>query len=119
MRWFALCLTLAAGAVQAQGASTGVGADVRLLDRVTGLLEDLSMRNGQSARLGGLRITLRECRYPPGNASGDAYALMTVTDDTGGALREVFSGWMIASSPALNAMDHPRYDVWVLRCRTS
>jgi hypothetical protein len=30
----------------------------------------------------------------------------------------VFSGWMIASSPALNAMDHPRYDVWLLRCQT-
>jgi hypothetical protein len=30
----------------------------------------------------------------------------------------VFSGWMIASSPALSAMDHPRYDVWILRCDT-
>ena len=30
-----------------------------------------------------------------------------------------FAGWMIADSPALNALDHPRYDVWVLRCITS
>jgi hypothetical protein len=28
----------------------------------------------------------------------------------------VFSGWMVASSPALSALDHPRYDVWVLNC---
>jgi len=32
--------------------------------------------------------------------------------------KPVFKGWMIASSPALNALDHPRYDVWVLRCIT-
>ncbi|MGB0439332.1 MAG: DUF2155 domain-containing protein [Paracoccaceae bacterium] len=31
----------------------------------------------------------------------------------------VFEGWIIASSPALNAMDHARYDVWVLRCNTA
>ncbi|MDA9980314.1 DUF2155 domain-containing protein, partial [Yoonia sp.] len=30
-----------------------------------------------------------------------------------------FAGWMLASAPALNAMDHPRYDVWALRCITS
>lgn len=119
MRWLVMAAMIVAGSAQAQGASTGTGAEIRLLDRVTGLLEDLEMRNGQSARLGGLRITLRECRYPPGNPSGDAFALMTVTDDTGGDTRDVFSGWMIASSPALSAMDHPRYDVWVLRCRTS
>jgi hypothetical protein len=29
----------------------------------------------------------------------------------------LFEGWLIASAPALNAMDHPRYDVWALRCR--
>ncbi|MGB0800115.1 MAG: DUF2155 domain-containing protein, partial [Planktomarina sp.] len=28
-------------------------------------------------------------------------------------------GWMVASSPALNALEHPRYDIWVLRCKTS
>ena len=30
-----------------------------------------------------------------------------------------FSGWMIASTPALSAMDHSRYDIWVMRCATS
>jgi hypothetical protein len=30
----------------------------------------------------------------------------------------VFSGWMIADSPALSALDHARYDVWILRCLT-
>ena len=31
-------------------------------------------------------------------------------------LSQVFSGWMFASSPALNPLEHPVYDVWVLSC---
>ncbi|HBK91552.1 MAG TPA: hypothetical protein DDZ68_07785 [Parvularcula sp.] len=30
----------------------------------------------------------------------------------------VFSGWMFASSPALSALQHPVYDVWVIDCKT-
>jgi hypothetical protein len=30
----------------------------------------------------------------------------------------VFSGWMFASTPALNALEHPVYDVWVIDCKT-
>jgi len=30
-----------------------------------------------------------------------------------------FSGWMFADSPALSALDHPRYDLWVINCTTS
>jgi hypothetical protein len=30
----------------------------------------------------------------------------------------LFSGWMFASNPALNALDHPVYDVWVIDCRS-
>ena len=33
--------------------------------------------------------------------------------------RQIFKGWMFASSPALSALDHPRYDVWVLSCSSS
>ena len=42
--------------------------------------------------------------------------LLTVTD--GLMDKPVFSGWMLSTSPALSAMDHSRYDVWVLRCLT-
>ncbi|MEM1379301.1 MAG: DUF2155 domain-containing protein [Pseudomonadota bacterium] len=29
----------------------------------------------------------------------------------------IFKGWMFASSPALNALEHPTYDVWVISCK--
>ena len=44
----------------------------------------------------------------------EAEAHLTIVDAS--APQPVFDGWMIASSPALSALDHPRYDVWVMRC---
>ena len=95
-------------AVSAQG---GV---VRLLDKINGTLTDLELRNGEKQEVGLLTITLGDCRYPSDNPAGDAFALVTIRTSQDEA--PVFEGWLIASAPALNAMDHPRYDVWALRC---
>lgn len=102
----------------AQLATTdGTGAVVRALDKLTGQVTDVDIRDAQSKTVGRITVTVHECRYPDGNAAGEAYASLTITDR--GVEGPVFQGWMIASSPALNPMDHPRYDVWVLRCTTS
>ena len=50
-------------------------------------------------------------------ATGDAYAFLQIRDVREPAPR--FSGGMFASSPALSALDHPRYDVWVVSCSNS
>ncbi|MEL6915519.1 MAG: DUF2155 domain-containing protein [Pseudomonadota bacterium] len=104
-------------AALAQDAALGEGATLRLLDRITGDLADVELLNGQTAELGQIKIALEACRFPGGNPSGDAYAFLRVEDRA--LQEEIFAGWMIASSPALNAMDHARYDVWVIRCKTS
>ncbi|AJE47749.1 DUF2155 domain-containing protein [Celeribacter indicus] len=93
------------------------GATLRALDKLTGRVEDLGAGVGDMVRFGRIEIFLGDCRYPEGNPSGDAYAYLTVRVD--GTEDPVFSGWMIASSPALNAMDHQRYDLWPLSCSTS
>ena len=98
-------------------AAVAEGALLRGLDRVSGELTDLGILNGQIGRLGPLEVTLGECLYPVDNPSGDAYAFLVIRGDSDSA--PLFEGWMIASSPALNAMDHRRYDVWVLRCLIS
>ena len=111
------CLACMAGPVLAQEATTAPGGIVRVLDKITGEATDLELRTGETKPIGQLSITLGECRYPTDNPSGDAYELLTVSyRDTPDP---VFQGWMIASAPALSAMDHPRYDVWPLRCITS
>jgi hypothetical protein len=97
-------------------AVTAPGGIVRVLDKISGTVTDLELRDGDAVALGSLTIALTECRYPSDNPAGDAFALLTILYRD--AVEPVFQGWMIASSPALNAMDHPRYDVWVMRCIT-
>ena len=98
----------------AQQAVDGTQANLRVLDKVTGSVTDITMPVGTTQQVGLLNVNLQECRAPRANPNGDAYALVVIKyrDDAAPA----FQGWMIASAPALNAMDHPRYDVWVLRC---
>lgn len=111
-------LAVMAAPVQAQEASPATGAVVRWLDKVSGAVSDLELRPGIERTEGRLTILLTECRYPVGDPSSNAYAYLTIYDQLypGAA---VFEGWMVADSPALNAMDHSRYDLWVLRCMTS
>jgi hypothetical protein len=98
-------------------AARGTGAVLRGLDKISGEVEDVTLPNGGQVSLGRLEIALRECRYPAGNPAGDAWAYLAIRE--AGRTEAIFSGWMVASSPALNALDHARYDVWVLRCSTS
>nr|WP_170831429.1 DUF2155 domain-containing protein [Jannaschia faecimaris] len=121
---FALTL-LAAGMADAQvqlntGAAArtgqGTGAVLRTLDKVSGEVIDVEMSVGQTMAYGSLQVTLHECRYPANNPEGDAFGLMQVVDTR--EVQELFAGWMVASSPALNALEHRRYDVWVLSCLT-
>jgi hypothetical protein len=114
-----LCVALALpmGAMAQEAVEPGVGAELRGLDRLTGEVVDFQLLNGQIADIGRLEIELGECRFPEGNPAGDAYAFLTIREFE--AAEPLFSGWMIASSPALSALDHARYDVWVLRCKTS
>ncbi len=89
------------------------GAILRGLDKVSGITSDLTVQKGQSASFGTLTVAVSDCRFPKDNPAANAYAHLTVTDAAGSAL---FNGWMIAGSPALSALDHARYDVWVMRC---
>ncbi len=113
-----IALVLFAGHASAQEAvSDAKGATLRALDKISGQVVDISLANGERRSLGRIEIELGDCRYPVGNPAGDAYAFVTIRE--AGVAEPVFRGWMVGSAPALNAMDHPRYDVWVMRCQTS
>ena len=90
------------------------GALLRGLDKVSGEVIDFGIKSGDSYLLWKLDIKLSECRYPINNPVGDAFAHLTISQDKSES--DLFRGWMIASSPALNPLEHARYDVWVLRC---
>ena len=116
LRLFALLLLLPVAAL-AQRADTVDAATLRFLDRTTGQRADIVIRKGQVLELGQIQVSLSECRYPESAISQDAYALLTIRDQEIG--EDIFSGWMVASAPALNALEHRRYDIWVLRCNAS
>lgn len=111
-------LALSAGTpcVAQDAAQIGTGAVLRWLDRTAGETGEVEIRNASAGTVGKLRVELGECRYPAGNPAGDAFAFLTI--HPGETAPPIFSGWMVASSPALNALEHPRYDIWVLRCTT-
>lgn len=92
-------------------------ANLRALDRINGTTQDITINVGETAQYERLEISLSACRYPQGDINADAFALLTIRDIREDTAR--FSGWMFASSPALSALDHPRYDVWVLSCQNS
>jgi hypothetical protein len=87
---------------------------LRGLDNLNGTAQDIAMRVGETTRFGHLEITADACRVPRDDPAGDAYAFLQIRDIRETVMR--FSGWMFASSPALSALDHPRYDVWVVSC---
>ena len=110
----AVLLALLATPLAAQDMADAPGGTLRVLDKLGGVVADLDMAIGQMATMGRLTLLLDSCRYPADNPASDAAVHLTIHDSA--AQAPVFSGWMVASSPALSALDHPRYDVWVLRC---
>lgn len=90
-------------------------AVLRGLDKLSGDAVDLQATNADPISFGTLTIQMGDCRYPQNNPSGDAYVYLTI--QARGVDAALFDGWMVASSPALNALEHPRYDVWAIRCK--
>lgn len=117
IRLLALIAALLAGNAVAQQTAQAPGAILRGLDKVSGQTKDFELAAGKTAQLGRMWITLLDCRFPAGNRAGDAFASLDIRE--AGAERPMFQGWMIASSPALSALDHPRYDIWVIRCTSA
>lgn len=100
----------------AQDVISASSGTLRWLDKISGITEDIEIAVGETQTHGRLAIKLDDCRYPVNDPASNAFAHLTIRD----SLQEapVFFGWMIATSPALSALDHARYDVWVLRCKT-
>ncbi len=92
-------------------------AELRGLDTLNGVARDLRIPVGATVEFGRLEITVDTCRVPRADPASDAYAFLRIRDVRESEPR--FSGWMFASSPALSALDHPRYDVWVVSCSNS
>jgi hypothetical protein len=114
IRRIACVLALLAAPALAVDTGAGSTGTIRVLDKTTGAVTDLSMAPGEQRAIGFLTVQMDECRYPAANPTGDAYILVEILDSR--QADPVFRGWLIATAPSLSAVDHPRYDIWALSC---
>ena len=114
--WFFICNLFFSNFLFGQEIKTEVadGAILRGLDKVSGKVKDIPLYSGDTAVFGSLSVLLKDCRFPTNNPAGDAFVRLVINEQP--EAKNIFDGWMIASSPALNPLDHSRYDVWALRC---
>ena len=88
---------------------------LRGLDKITGRLSTMTVNVGEKTTFGALDVYARVCyAHPPEETPENAAFLEIVENKEDGQLK-LFSGWMFSSSPALSAMDHAVYDVWVMK----
>lgn len=93
---------------------------MRGLDKISGRPTILIAPIGKTIQYATLSITARSCYSTPASETPETAAFVQIDDHRPDKpQRRVFSGWMYASSPGLNGMQHPLYDVWVINCRTA
>ena len=111
---------------------------LRALDKITGRSTDFEMLVGIPKVYGSLRIDLQTCFQTPPEEPPESAAFLKITSATSKQVQTMaeprdltaeelatseaedadvrFTGWMHASSPGLNALEHPVYDIWVIAC---
>ncbi len=135
LRTLGLAVSVLAVTSPATALEPRTGVVLRALDKITGNSIDLDSRIGETIEFGRLEITVRACFQAPPEDTPESAAYLEVESTTpedrerlpGGQDSDtetasdanIFSGWMFASSPGLNALDHPTYDVWVISCKTA
>lgn len=87
------------------------------MDKVTARVTKIQAPIGQVVKFGTLEIIARTCDKRPPEEPPESAAFLDIWEvREGAAATSLYRGWMFASSPALSAMEHPVYDVWVLDC---
>ena len=105
----------------------GGAAIIQAIDKVTAETLKFEAPVGQPIRYKTLIFTVRACETTAADEEQpDSAVYMTVDSQpkaapgrAAPAPRQVFRGWMFASSPGLNPLQHPVYDAWLISCRAS
>ncbi len=88
------------------------------LDKITGRITTFEIPVNEVRRFGALNVYPRICNSRPPTEEPKTTSFVQVDENLlSGGTRRIFSGWMLAESPGLNAVEHPVYDVWLIGCR--
>jgi hypothetical protein len=103
--------------VHADRISNGV-AIFAALDKVTARTSKFEVPLNQTVQFGALKVTPRACYSRPPTEQPKTTSFVEVDEvELDGAEKRIFSGWMFAESPGLNAVEHPVFDVWLTDCQ--
>jgi hypothetical protein len=113
------CLQIAALAVLLSTPVQAAEAILQGLDKITGRVSTFAAPIGKPVKFGTLQVTAQSCVKRPPEEEPEASAFLKIEElRADQSLPTVlFAGWMFASSPALNPLEHPVYDVWMLDCK--
>ncbi len=88
------------------------------LDKVTATIEKLEVPIGETTAFAALKVTPRVCLTSPATDQPKTTSFVQVEEtQLDGSESRIFSGWMFAESPGLNAVEHPVFDVWLTGCK--
>ena len=95
-------------------------AEFNTLDKITARTKNIEINLNEDTTLGSLIINLRSCQNRPPDFLPESAAYVEIYDTLNQSLEEknlVFSGWMVSSSPAISALEHPVYDISLVSCK--
>jgi hypothetical protein len=119
-------VALAAGQALAQEAEAATDearianpvAEFAGIDKITGRIITFDVYVDETVQFGALQVTPRVCMSSPDDAEPKTDSFVEVDEITlDRKIRRIFTGWMFAESPGLNAVEHPVYDVWLKTCK--
>ena len=114
----ALPLLLAATLLPSPSGAAANIAVLQGLDKITARISTFEAPLGEAVRFGSLQIVARACDKKPPEEPPESAAFLEIVDIRPDSPEvPLFTGWMFASSPAVSALEHPVYDVWVVDCR--
>lgn len=88
------------------------------IDKITGRITTFDVYVNETVQFGALQVTPKVCYSRDETEAQKIDAFIEVDEITlDRKIRRIFSGWMFADSPALNAVEHPIYDVWLTGCK--
>ena len=87
------------------------------LDKITARIKTFEVDVGQTHKFGMLDIFVERCVFSKPIFKPESLAFIKIKDNSDRLSEVKFSGWMFASSPALNALENPVYDVSILACK--
>jgi len=89
-----------------------------LLHKVTAKVQKIELLSGQEYAIGDMSLTMHDCISTPPEEPPETKAFLEISEFKAGRDKALFTGWMFASSPGINSMEHPVFDIWPLACKT-